>query len=54
MHFIFVLYACKSVDRGTFFVISASYKMCFGPRFYTPIKLQKNAFNKRFIQKMCE
>jgi hypothetical protein len=25
--------------------VSASYKMCFGPRFYTPIKLQKNAFH---------
>ena len=23
----------------------ASYKMCFAPRFYTPIKLQQNALN---------
>ena len=42
--FFVVLLACKSVDRGKFFCmkrVSASYKMFFGPRFYTPIKLQK-------------
>jgi predicted ATP-grasp superfamily ATP-dependent carboligase len=36
-------------ELNAFFVVllacSASYKMCFGPRFYTHIKLQKNAFN---------
>ena len=29
------LFACKCVDRNT------SYNMCFCPRLYTPIKLQK-------------
>ena len=28
-----------------------SYKMCFGPRLYTPTKLQKNAFNSEMKQK---
>ena len=36
MHFFVVLLTCKSVDGSTFFM-----KMCLGPRFYTPIKLQK-------------
>ena len=27
--------------RIEYIVSSAAYKMCFGPRFYTPIKLQK-------------
>jgi hypothetical protein len=26
-------------------LVSASYKMCFGQSFYTPIKLQTNVFN---------
>ena len=46
MHFFVVLLVCKSVDRSTFCMKGASIqKMCLGPRFYTLIKLQKNAFN---------
>ena len=45
MHFFIVLLACKSVDRSTFCMKRFIQKMCLCPSFYTPIKLQKNAFN---------
>ena len=56
--FFVVLLACKSVDRGTFFILACKSvdrrtfcmwkKMCLGPPFYTPIKLQNNAFNSYY------
>lgn len=35
----------KIIDRVHISRISASYKMCFSQHFYSPIKLQKKAFN---------
>ena len=36
-----ILTQIKFATKNSTILTSASYKMCFGPRFYTPIKLQK-------------
>ena len=41
MHSFEVSLGYESVDRTTF----STWKMYFGQRFHTPMKLQKNAFN---------